>query len=218
MIKACIFDLDGVIVDTAKYHFLAWKRLAAELGFEFTKENNERLKGVSRMHSLEILFELGNINLSQEKKEELAAKKNEWYREYILKMKPDEILPGVLNFLEDLKKNKIKIALGSASRNAFTILERVSIKKYFDAIIDGTKVSKAKPNPEIFLKAAHSVGEKPENCVVFEDAQAGVEAAINAGIQVIGIGSPVTLKKANFIVPDLTKFNLQYLNMIFENK
>ncbi len=210
-IKACLFDLDGVIVDTAKYHYLAWKRLAAELGFEFKESDNERLKGVSRMNSLDILLEVGGINLSQEKKIELADKKNQWYREYILQMTPDEILPGVIDFLKDLKNNGIKIALGSASKNAETILERVRIIDLFDAIIDGTKVSKAKPDPEIFLKGAEALNQKPENSVVFEDAQAGIEAALNAGMRCVGIGKPEILSKATYVTPNLENFTYQHL-------
>ena len=175
--KACIFDLDGVIVDTAKYHYLAWKDLADKLGFNFTIEHNERLKGVSRMDSLEILLEIGDISLTAEEKERYAHEKNELYRSYILKMERDEILPGILPFLDELKANDIKIALGSASKNAGTILEKVGITQYFDAIVDGTKVSKAKPDPQVFLLGAELLNVEPKDCIVFEDAEAGVEAA-----------------------------------------
>jgi len=199
--KACIFDLDGVIVDTAKYHYLAWKRLAKELGFEFTEKDNERLKGVSRMESLEILLSVGGIRIDDENvKLQLAEKKNKWYVDYINQMTKDEILPGVIEFLELLKKAGIKIAIGSASKNTITILERIGLKDFFDAIIDGTKISKAKPDPEVFLKAAEELGVRPEECCVFEDAVAGIQAAKSAGMKVIGVGDPTILKDADKVI------------------
>lgn len=201
MIKACLFDLDGVIVDTAKYHFLAWKRLADEMGFEFTQDDNERLKGVSRMHSLDILLEIGKVEKTQEEKEELATKKNEWYVEYIKKLKPEEILPGVSSFLTELREQGIKIALGSASKNAPLILEGLNLTGYFDAVIDGTKVSKAKPDPEVFLKGAEALGVDADQCIVFEDAQAGIEAAKNGGMLCVAIGSPANLSGYDYIMP-----------------
>ena len=200
-IKACIFDLDGVIVDTAKYHYLAWKRLANEMGFDFTEEDNEQLKGVSRVRSLEILLELGGVQKTAEEQEILATKKNDWYVEDIIKLAPEEILPGVSDFLDELKEKGIKIALGSASKNAKLILDGLNLTSYFDAIIDGTHVSKAKPDPEVFLKGAKSLGLKPEECVVFEDAQAGVEAAKNGSMPCIGIGTEDNLKGADFVMP-----------------
>ncbi len=211
-IKACLFDLDGVVVDTAKYHFLAWKRLADELGFKFTLEHNERLKGVSRMTSLDILLEIGNKKITEEEKIEFAEKKNIWYREYILEMEPDEILPGAIDFFDVLKKAGYKIALGSASKNAVTILEKTNILHWFDAIIDGTKTQKAKPDPEVFLLGAKAVGVKPKQCVVFEDAEAGIEAAIAAGMRCIGIGDEKILHKANFVIPGLHEMNLEKLH------
>ncbi|MGC9772854.1 beta-phosphoglucomutase [Fervidobacterium islandicum] len=199
--KACIFDLDGVIVDTAKYHYLAWKRLAKELGFEFTEKDNERLKGVSRMASLEILLSVGGIQIDDASvKEQLADKKNTWYVEYISQMTKDEILPGVEDFLKMLKENGIKIAIGSASKNTMTILNRIGIKDMFDAIIDGTKITKAKPDPEVFLKAAQELNVRPEECCVFEDAVAGIEAAKAAGMKVIGVGDPSILKGADKVI------------------
>ncbi|MRT93675.1 beta-phosphoglucomutase [Ancylomarina sp. 16SWW S1-10-2] len=210
-ISACIFDLDGVVVDTAKYHYIAWKSLAKGLGFNFTKEDNERLKGVSRMRSLDILMEIGGVDLDDETLLKMAAKKNEEYLEYILKMTPDEILPGVKDLFENLKENGVKIALGSASKNAMLILKQLKLTSYFDAIVDGTHVSKAKPDPEVFLKGAELVGFKPENCVVFEDAEAGVEAAINGGMRCVGIGSPKVLGKANFVVPGFEGFTFETL-------
>ncbi len=199
-ITACLFDLDGVLVDTAKYHYLAWKELANELGIEFTEEHNELLKGVSRMDSLDIILNLGKLELTQEKKLELAEKKNRVYVDFIMVMQEDEIFPGVKDFLLDLRKQKIGVALGSASKNAMLILERLRITDLFDAIIDGTKVEKAKPNPEVFLKGAEALQAKPEHCVVFEDAIAGVEAAKNAGMRSVGVGDPKTLNQADLVI------------------
>ena len=206
-IKACIFDLDGVIVDTAKYHYLAWKRLADDLNIHFTEKDNERLKGVSRMASLNIILEIGNMKLDDAKKEEYASLKNRWYVDYINLMTPEEILPGVIEFIRELKNVNIRIALGSASTNTSLILERVNLKNLFDAIADGNNVSKAKPDPEIFLKAAEMVGVNPENCVVFEDAASGVEAALNAGMKCVGIGSAEILSKAQMIIKGLHEMN-----------
>lgn len=214
-LKACIFDLDGVVVDTAKYHYLAWKRLANELGFEFSEQHNERLKGVSRMRSLEILLEVGGLTFPPEKMEELAAKKNAWYVEYIEKMTPDEILPGAKEFLEDLRKNGIRIALGSASKNSPLILDRIELKNHFDAIIDGNSVTIAKPAPDIFLSAAKALGVSPQHSIVFEDAEAGIEAAINAGMRTVGIGNPQILSRADCVVPNLIGFTYNKLVELF---
>ncbi|PXY01233.1 beta-phosphoglucomutase [Marinifilum breve] len=211
-ISACIFDLDGVVVDTAKYHYIAWKSLANELGFDFTEEDNERLKGVSRMRSLDILLEIGGVELDDKTKLELADKKNKNYVEYILKMTPDEILPGVKDFFNELKEQGIKIALGSASKNAMTILNQLELTDYFDAVVDGTHVSNAKPDPEVFLKGAELLGVSPSECIVFEDAEAGVEAAINGNMKCVGIGSPDVLGKANIVVPGFVGFSMAQLN------
>jgi len=209
--RACIFDLDGVIVDTAKYHFLAWKRLADELGIKFTERDNERLKGVSRMASLEIILELGNKHMPVKEKEELASVKNRWYVEFISKMTPEEILPGTLDFINELKRNHIKIALGSASRNTPMILERVGMNGYFEAVADGNIVHKAKPDPEVFLKAAEMTGTEPVRCVVFEDAVAGVEAALRAGMTCVGIGSKEVLGAAHMVVKGLYEMDIEKL-------
>jgi beta-phosphoglucomutase len=214
MIKACIFDLDGVIVDTAKYHYIAWREIAKELGFEFTEQNNERLKGVSRMASLDILLEVGGIQLPQHKKEELAHRKNEHYLTFILNMKPNEILPGAKEFLMTLRHNGIATALGSASKNAMTILDRLELTSFFDAIIDGNKTSKAKPDPEVFLKGAEALNIDSKNCIVFEDAEAGIEAAIAAGMKCVGIGSPDILFKAQLVVSGLDKMTLDMLSKL----
>ena len=200
MIDAFIFDLDGVIVDTAKYHYLALKKIADEFGFVFTEKDNERLKGVSRMASLDILLSIGGVHLSEGEKLQVADKKNEIYLGYILKMTPDEVLPGVLTFLKTLRDQGIKISLGSASKNAKTILHQVGIENLFDAVADGTNVSKAKPDPEVFLKGAELLNLSPADCVVFEDARAGIEAAHRAGMKCVGIGDSVTLREADTVV------------------
>ena len=208
MIKGFLFDLDGVIVDTAKYHFLAWKRLADELEIAFNEHDNERLKGVSRMQSLDIILSLGGLSLDVAEKETLAAKKNAWYVADITKMTPDEILPGALEFIRQAKAQNIKIALGSASKNAMTILERLDITGYFDAIISGNEVTQAKPDPEVFLKGATALGLAPEECVVFEDAVAGVEAARNGHMKCIGIGTDEVLGKADIVVAGLANISI----------
>lgn len=211
MIEACLFDLDGVVVDTAKYHFIAWKALAEELGFEFTLEDNERLKGVSRMQSLEILLEIGNLLVSENEKLAMAEKKNALYVSYIEKMTPDETLPGVEKFLQELREAGIKIALGSASKNAPMILDRIQLTGMFDAIVDGNSITEAKPNPEVFLKGAEKLGVLPENCVVFEDAIAGIEAAQHANMYSVGIGDPETLGFADLVIPGFDGFTLEKL-------
>ena len=208
----CIFDLDGVLVDTAKYHYWAWKRLAKELGFDFSEQHNERLKGVSRMASLDILLEVGGIKDLPEEKQNLAAKKNTWYVAYINRMTPDEILPGVLDFLHQLKAAHVKTALGSASKNAPLILKRTGLARFFDAIIDGNTITKAKPDPEVFLLGAQALGVPAEHCVVFEDAEAGVEAALRAGMKCVGVGNPTILHKATVVIPGLEGLTWQQLS------
>lgn len=210
-IKGCIFDLDGVIVDTAKYHYLAWKRLAAELGFFFSEKDNERLKGVSRMASLEILLQVGGLSFTEEKKLYLSERKNTWYVEYITSMSEDEILPGAKKFIESAREAGLKVALGSASKNARTILTGLKLTGFFDSIIDGNKVSKAKPDPEVFLMAAKELGLSPENCVVFEDASAGIEAAKIAGMRCIGVGTSPELSQADIRIPGFENIDLNIL-------
>ena len=163
------------------------------------------------MRSLEILLEVGGLSFPQEKMEQLAARKNEWYVEYISRMTPNEILPGSKELLEELRAKGIKLALGSASKNTPLIMDRIGLKDHFDAIIDGNIISIAKPAPEIFLAASKAIGVEPPCCIVFEDAEAGVEAAINAGMRVVGIGNPQVLKRANLVVPNLKNFTFQYL-------
>ncbi|MEA3317175.1 MAG: beta-phosphoglucomutase [Bacteroidota bacterium] len=212
MIKACLFDLDGVLVDTAIFHYKAWKRLCNELGFDLSEKENEQLKGISRMESLDIIVSLGNITLSDDEKQKYARKKNEWYRKYILELTPKDILPGAKDFLDLLKQNNIKIALGSASKNAPTILKQLKIEDYFDVIIDGTKVSKSKPDPEVFTKGSQELNIDKKNCLVFEDAIAGVQAALNAGMPCIGVGSKDVLTKASLVIPGFKNINLSILD------
>ncbi|MFN2378983.1 MAG: beta-phosphoglucomutase [Bacteroidales bacterium] len=215
ILKGCIFDLDGVIVDTARYHFLAWKRLAGDLGFEFTEKDNEQLKGVSRMTSLDILLATGNIEKDKAAKERLAVKKNEWYIEYIRKLTPADILPGSVELLEELHSHGIKCAVGSASKNAMLILERLRLTDRFDVIIDGTRVNSAKPDPEVFVLAAREMGLRYDEVIVFEDAVAGVEAAGRAGMKCIGVGKPEALRMAATVVTDLSELNYSKLIKIY---
>jgi beta-phosphoglucomutase len=208
---AFIFDLDGVIVDTAKYHFLAWRNLANALGFDFTEKQNELLKGVSRVKSLEILLSIGKVNLSKEKKQDLLFQKNKEYLEYVNKMTSEEILPGVNDLLNFLEINEIKYALGSASKNAPLILEKVGLLNRFNAIVDGNDVSKAKPDPEVFLIGARKLGMNPENCVVVEDAIAGIQAANAAKMISIGIGDASVLNEADYVFKDMTAITPYFL-------
>ncbi|GGE21891.1 beta-phosphoglucomutase [Psychroflexus salis] len=212
--KGIIFDLDGVIVDTAKYHFLAWKNLAESLDIHFNKKQNEQLKGVSRVESLKKILSWGKKSISEERFESLLHQKNKEYLGFVDQMDHSEILPGVLKRLKILKKEAYPIALGSASKNAKTILERVDLLSYFDAIVDGNEVSKAKPNPEVFIKAANLLGVEYQNCVVFEDSIAGIDAANNANMVSVGIGDQEVLQKANFIFKDFSQITDAHFNEI----
>jgi len=209
-----IFDLDGVIVDTAKYHYLAWHKLAKELGFEFTKEQNELFKGVSRKRCLEILLDIGNISATQEQFDTWMVEKNVDYLAYIEKMDASEILPDVPRVLEYLKKRNVPIALGSASKNARPILEKVDLLPYFDSIVDGNSVTKAKPDPEVFLIAASNLGVTASLCVVFEDAVAGIQAANAANMTSIGIGEDTILNEANYNFKDFTEISDEFLELL----
>lgn len=212
--QAALFDLDGVIVDTAKYHYLAWKRLAQDYGFDFTERDNERLKGVSRMRSLEILLEIGGLQVDETNKQAMADKKNDWYIDYISRINQYDILPGAKEYLEIIRKRGVKTALGSASKNAPMLLERLEILLLFDVIIDGNKVRKAKPDPEVFLLAARELGITPANCVVFEDASAGIEAALRAGMGSVGIGNRLALINADICVAGLDQLAVLTLEPI----
>ena len=212
--KAFIFDLDGVIVDTAKYHFLAWQKLSSQLGIEFTPEHNELLKGVSRVRSLDIILGIGNYEASQEDKNKWLIQKNEDYLSYLVDMDESEILPGVLSVLEYLKQNNQAIALGSASKNARPILEKTGILSYFDVIVDGNDVTNAKPDPEVFLNAAKALGISNENSIVFEDSVAGVQAANIANMISVGIGEETILHEAKYIFKDFTFIDEAFLSQL----
>ncbi len=218
MKKGFIFDLDGVIVDTAKYHFLAWQNLANSLGISFSEEQNEQLKGVSRVRSLEKILEWGNKTISEEEFTTLMHEKNEEYLNYISKMDTSEILPDVPRVLDYLMVKEQAIALGSASKNARIILEKVQLKDKFHVIVDGTNVSKAKPDPEVFLIGAQELKVVPEDCVVFEDSVAGIQAANSANMISIGIGDPEVLKEADYIFKDFTEIKEEFINNLVSTK
>ncbi len=215
-IKACLFDLDGVLVDTAVYHFKAWRKLANHLGFDFTEAQNEQLKGISRVESLNKILAWGNVEKTEDEKQQLATEKNEWYVAMISKMTPAEVLPGTVDFLTAIKKAGYKIALGSASKNSALILERTQIAHFFEEIVDGNLVSKSKPDPEVFLKGATLLEVQPSECVVFEDAVAGVEAAKRAGMKAIGIGSAEVLTRADLVVQNLGQLTIGHLQQLSE--
>jgi beta-phosphoglucomutase len=216
--KAFIFDLDGVIVDTAKYHFSAWQKIASELGIEFTPEHNEKLKGVSRIRSLDLILELGNIQASQEDKNKWLVQKNEDYLSYLVNMNFNEILPGVVPILQFLKDNNQGIALGSASKNARPILEKTGIISYFDAIVDGNDVTNAKPDPEVFLQAAKLLNTSNENSIVFEDSVAGIQAANTAKMISVGIGDETVLHEAKYIFKDFTYMDTSFIEALIQKK
>ncbi|OYU84668.1 MAG: beta-phosphoglucomutase [Flavobacterium sp. BFFFF2] len=214
--KAFIFDLDGVIVDTAKYHYLAWQKLAAELGINFTPEHNEELKGVSRVRSLEIIMAMGNVTASTDQINLWLDQKNTDYLSYIESMDESEILPGVLPILNFLKENGQPIALGSASKNARPILEKVHILSYFDVIIDGNDVTQAKPDPEVFTRAADGLQMAYADAIVFEDSVAGVQAARHAHMTSVGIGDAQILKEADYHFPDFTHFDHHFIETLIQ--
>lgn len=202
-IKGVIFDLDGVLVDTAKYHYLAWKKLANKLGFDFSEKDNERLKGVSRMRSLEILLEIGGISTDENQKNKWAEEKNESYVESLKTLDKTALLEGTLDYLNVLHNQGVKISLGSASKNAPLILSQTAIQHRFDAVIDGNCVSKAKPDPEVFLTAAKALNLSPSDCAVFEDSLAGIQAAKKGGMLAVGVGDKENLPGADFYVKNL---------------
>lgn len=211
-IKACIFDMDGVLVSTEIYHFKAWKRLAETLGFSIDEKFNENLKGVSRTVCLDLILKHGGLEKTQAEKDELAALKNEWFLEYVRnEITPANVYGGVIDFLTALKANGYRTAIGSASKNAPLLIEKLGIKQYFNAIVDGNMITKAKPNPEVFLKGAELIGIAPQHCVVFEDAKSGVEAAKNGGMYCIGVGSPKNLSQADFCISSFHEMNIARL-------
>lgn len=207
--KGLLFDLDGVLVDTAKYHYLAWKALADELNIPFTPQDNERLKGVSRTASFDIILELGNRKMDEVGKAANCQKKNDLYVSYIQQLTEKELLEGVREFIGGARNKGYQIALGSASKNSPLILDKLGIVGLFDALVDGTKVSKAKPDPEVFLRGAQELRLPARACVVFEDAVAGVKAAHNAGMKAVGIGSPVALAEADTVLPGFSGLSIE---------
>lgn len=212
--KTFIFDLDGVIVDTAKYHFLAWQKIAQELGIEFTPEHNEELKGVSRVRSLDIILQLGNVTASQEDKNKWLFQKNEDYLSYLVNMDESELLPGILPILHYLKDKNQLIALGSASKNARPILQKTGIITLFDAIVDGNDVTNAKPDPEVFLQAAKLLNATNDNAIVFEDSVAGIQAANTANMISIGIGDDKILHEAKYNFQDFTFIDVSFIETL----
>lgn len=210
--KGLIFDLDGVIVDTAKSHHIAWKSLADKLKIPFSDAENEKLKGVGRAESLDLILSWGNLDISDPEKEILLKEKNDHYRLLIQEMTPEDILPGVLNFLNTAEKSGIKLAIGSSSKNAVTILEAVGLIERFPVIIDGTKIKHSKPHPEVFEKAASELELGKNECIVFEDAIAGIESAINAGIKCIGVGEANILDKADKVIESFEGKGLEILD------
>ena len=215
--KGFIFDLDGVIVDTAKYHYLAWKHLVNSLDIDFSEDQNEQLKGVSRVRSLEKILAWGDKTISEDQFIRLMAEKNDDYLSYIHKMDESELLPCVKKTLQLLKDKGQGIALGSASKNARHIIDKVKLKLFFEAIVDGNDVSKAKPDPEVFLRAAKQLGIEPNECIVFEDSVAGVQAANLAGMVSIGIGNDAVLYEAKHVFKDFTEISESFINDLINN-
>lgn len=202
--NAVIFDLDGVICHTDKYHYEAWKRVADELGIYFDEVINNRLRGISRMESFEIILERYDGTMSEEQKVEYTTKKNEIYKELLKNMSPKDLSPEVKKTLDELRTRGLKLAIGSSSKNARFILGQLGLGDYFDAISDGNNISNSKPNPEVFVKAAQFVKENPENCLVVEDAKAGLEAAIAGGMDCAAVGDAVLSGLATY---NLTTFS-----------
>lgn len=214
--KAFLFDLDGVIVDTAKFHYLAWRNLAKEMNFDFTEEQNELFKGVSRVRSLEILLDLAQYEATQSQKDRWLIQKNEEYLKYIDKMDDSEILPDVVRVLDFLHDQNQGIALGSASKNARPILTKLNLLHKFQAIVDGNDVTAAKPDPEVFIKGGEALGSPNEDCIVFEDSIAGVQAANSAGMISIGIGEKDVLGEADYVFNNFTEMSNAFLIQLIE--
>lgn len=216
--KAFIFDLDGVIVDTAKFHFIAWQRLAASLDINFTEEENEQLKGVSRVNSLKKILEWGNKEISPDVFQAKMDQKNTEYLDLIKTLDTSDIMPGVHDFLLELKKQDQSIALGSASKNARPILKKLGIYDLFEVIVDGTNVTKAKPDPEVFLSACDQLGYAAQDSIVFEDSVAGVQAANTARMISIGLGEPSILNEADEVFAHFTDMPQDYINTLLSKK
>lgn len=201
--KGVIFDLDGVICFTDKFHYKAWKAIADEEGIPFDEKINERLRGVSRMASLDIILEKANRKYSQEEKETLAEKKNKIYRESLAQMSPADLSEDVKQALKRLRAGGVKLAIGSSSKNTKFILERIGLGDFFDAVSDGTNITHSKPDPEVFLKAAEFIHEKPADCLVVEDAEAGIDAGCAGGFDTAGIGSASKYGKTTYPIRSL---------------
>lgn len=209
MIKGVIFDLDGVIVSTDEYHYLGWQRMADEEGIYFDRQINERLRGVSRMESLDIILEKSKKEYNEEQKTDMATRKNNYYKEYLsTELTPKNILPGVMSILNGLKEKGIKIAIGSSSKNTPSILKQIDLDRFFDATADGNDIKKSKPDPEVFLLAAQRLGLKPEECLVVEDAEAGISAALAGGMKALAVGSAVSDNRAHLAAKDLSKITI----------
>lgn len=196
--KGIIFDLDGVICHTDKYHYMAWKQIADEIGVHFDEAINDRLRGVSRMESLEIILEQYQGNMTEEEKQKLSEKKNNIYRNLLCQMSPKDVSEEVAETLNELKRRNIGIAIGSSSKNARFILEKIGLLEIFDAISDGNNISRSKPAPEVFLKAAEYLGYKPGQCLVVEDARSGIDAAIAGGFSCAGLGDAAAYEKTDY--------------------
>lgn len=207
MILGAIFDLDGVLVDTAKYHYIAWQLLADQLKIPFNEEDNEQLKGVSREESLNLLLALGEKEYTPTERQRFTQKKNQDYLKQIEEMTSEEVLPGVKDTLNQLKQSGIKLAVGSASKNAGKILKVTNLLSYFDEVVDGNGVKKAKPDPEVFLFAAEKLKLEPSQCVVFEDSHAGCLAAKTANMYCVGIGMTSKLPAADIVIENLVDFD-----------
>lgn len=197
MKKAVIFDLDGVIVSTDGFHYRAWKAMADNEGIYFDETINNRLRGVSRMESLEIILERATKSYTPEEKEAMATAKNDIYRESLVQLTPDDILPGVMDMLTTLRGMGIKLAIGSSSKNTPVILKQIGLGDYFDAVADGNQIKNSKPDPEVFLLAAKLLGIDPADCVVVEDAYAGIDAAKAGGMKAVGVGDASKYEKAD---------------------
>ncbi len=204
-IQGVIFDLDGVLVTTDEYHYLGWKRLAEELGIPFSREDNHRQRGVSRMESLEVILEKTTRTFSQTEKHELAERKNRYYVELLQNLAPADALTGARDLLEGLKRRGLLLAVGSSSRNTPLIMQKVDLCRYFDAVADGNDITRSKPDPEVFLLAAVRLGLDPGYCVVVEDAEAGVAAAKAAGMRCIGVGDSTNVGAADTVVASVAE-------------
>ena len=208
-IKGLIFDLDGVLVTTEHNHFIAWKNTAEIVGIPFNEEDNEQLKGISRVDSLKKILELGNKSISEETFNELLTKKNEYYLNSIADINQSHLLPGVLNVLKTAQLHGLKCAVGSSSKNARFILSKLQIDSYFSVIVDGNDVLNPKPHPEVFLKGAQQMGLEPFECIVFEDAKSGVQAAKEGGFSAIGVGNPTLIDFVDSYLHNLNDFSLE---------